>query len=137
MGTPEGANEISLSVAGEDTTKNIMTIPPGLPLTQIGLPSKSENDSNVLSMEQDEQDHNWQALTNDMKLSCRLTENTIQDREATSGDINESNTLLNEQSAAIISSETSPHHQYSQDQINVIENCLLESESMDTSNIEK
>ena len=135
--TPEGANEISLSVAGEDTTKNIMTIPPGLPLTQIGLPSKSENDSNVLSMEQDEQDHNWQALTNDMKLSCRLTENTIQDREATSGDINESNTLLNEQSAAIISSETSPHHQYSQDQINVIENCLLESESMDTSNIEK
>ena len=87
-------------------------------------------------MDQDAKDPNWQTLPNDMKLSCRLTENTIEESGSNFVDNKESNSLLNEHSAAIISSETIDQ-QYSQDQINLEETFATETENMDISNTEK
>ena len=116
---------------------NNVTVPSTLPLTKMCLPSKSDRKRNVMSMEEDTKDSNWQTLTNDMEVSCRLTENVTKEGESTCGDNKESNSIPIEQSADIISLSDTSDQQYSHDNVHVEEICSIEGESMDISNIEK
>lgn len=135
---PECIKELSPPVTGQDETKNNnVTVPSTLPLTKMCLPSKPDRKHHVMSMEQDTKGSNWQTLTNDMEVSCRLTETITKDGEPTCSDNKELNSFPDEQSADIISSSGPRDQQYSYDYVHVDETISIEGESMDISNIEK
>ena len=134
---PEAAKEFSSSgPIGEENSKSNVTIPSTLPLTSLALPSILGSKDNVISMDQDPKDPNWRTLTNEMEISCRLTEHAATDGECNFGNNRESNYAINQQSGTIISSE-SGDHQYSQDQTTVEKPNVIRGENMDISNMDR
>ena len=134
--TAETSRDISPSAVVGSDIENTMLIPSCLPLTKMCLPVNKNDKHTVTSMDQDAQEPNWQTLSNDMRISCRLTESTTKESGPNFVDNEEPNSSLNKPSAAIISSET-VDQQYSQDQINLVERFSTETENMDISNTEK
>jgi hypothetical protein len=113
-----------------------------LPLTKLCLPSKSNREQNQITMGEDRKDPNWQELTNDMEMSCRLTETTTtrKDVEQQHFDCNDQNDKIppfDDQSVATISLETVDPNDFSQDQLDTVAEDCSPSDIMDTSHAEK
>jgi len=134
---PEAAKEFSPPGVNENNSKNILNVPSSLPLTSMALPSiSSEHNDKVISMDQDQKDPNWQTLTNDMEISCRLTDHTTTSKEIRRGNDTESRFATIDQSGTSILSE-SRDHQYSQQQKLQEKPNLIGGENMEISNMEK
>ena len=107
---PEAAKEFSPPGINENNSKNILNVPSSLPLTSMALPSiSSEHKDKVISMDQDQKDPNWQTLTNDMEISCRLTDPTTTSKEIGRGSDTESRYANNDQSGSSRLSESEDH----------------------------
>ena len=119
-----------------------MSVPSMLPLTKLCLPSKSNRDQNQITMDEERKDPNWQELTNDMEISCRLTESTTtrEDVDQPNFDCNDQNTKIppfDDQSAATISLEIVDPNDFSQDQLDTVAEDCSPSDNMDTSHAQK
>ena len=119
-----------------------MSVPSMLPLTKLCLPSKSNREQNQMAMDEDRNDPNWKELTNNMEMSCRLTESTTtrKDMEQQDFDCNEQDTKIppfDDKSAATISLETIDPNDFSQDQLDTVAGDSSPSDNMDTSHAEK
>ena len=134
---PEAAKEFSPPGINENNSKNILNVPSSLPLTSMALPSiSSEHKDKVISMDQDQKDPNWHTLTNDMEISCRLTDHTTTSKEFRRASDTESRFATIDQSSTSMLSE-SGDHQYSQQQRLQEKPNLIGGENMEISNMEK
>ena len=136
----EGVKEMSPSSVGDEESH--MCVPSMLPLTKLCLPSKSNREQNQITMDEDRKDPNWQELTNDMEISCRLTESTTtrEDVDQPDFDCNDQNTKIppfDDQSAATISLEIVDPNDFSQDQLDTVAEDCSPSDNMDTSHAQK
>lgn len=136
----EGVKEMSPSSVGDEESH--MSVPSMLPLTKLCLPSKSNREQNQITMDEDRKDPNWQELTNDMEISCRLTESTTtrEDVDQPDFDCNDQNTKIppfDDQSAATISLEIVDPNDFSQDQLDTVAEDCSPSDNMDTSHAQK
>merc|ERR1719150_2143400 len=97
---PEAAKELSQPCLSDDNSKANLNVPSTLPLTSMALPSIPGSKDKVISMDQDQKDPNWQTLTNDMEISCRLTDPTTTSKEIGRGSDTESRYASNDQSGS-------------------------------------
>ena len=133
---PEAAKELSQPCLSDNNSKANLNVPSTLPLTSMALPSIPGSKDKAVSMDQDSKDPNWQTLTNDMEISCRLTDHTTTSKESNFRNDAELSYVTNEQSTTSISSEHGDQ-QYSFRQPHADIPNEAGGENMDISNMDK